>query len=73
MRDAANTLDVAVQAIAPLAARVAYTENVRQALARLGQIELARLKRRWLSDGWTQAQVHEIIPDRPTGTPEPKG
>lgn len=34
-------------------------------LARATQMEMARLKRRYLSEGFTEADVHAVIPDRP--------
>jgi hypothetical protein len=40
-------------------------EKAGTALARATQMELARLKRRYLSEGFTEAEVHSVIPDRP--------
>jgi hypothetical protein len=32
-------------------------------------MELARLKRRYLAEGFTEAEIHKVIPDRPRSKP----
>jgi hypothetical protein len=32
-------------------------------------MELARLKRRYLAEGFTEADIHKVIPDRPRAKP----
>jgi hypothetical protein len=38
-------------------------------LARAIQMELSRLKRRYLAEGFTEAEIHQVIPDRPRAKP----
>ena len=46
-------------------ARVALLEKVWMAIARSAQTELVRLKRRYKSEGLSEAEIHSVIPDRP--------
>lgn len=53
-------------------ARVGLLDKVWIAIARIGQITLARLKKRYLAEGFTEVQIHTVIPDRPRPTkPQP--
>lgn len=45
--------------------RVKLLSKAKVVLARAVQMELARLKRRYLSEGFTEPDVHQVIPDRP--------
>lgn len=60
------------QKLAPvLAARTKakLLEKAKGILARAVQMELARLKRRFLSEGFSEADIHTVIPDRPRAKP----
>jgi hypothetical protein len=46
-------------------ARVTLLEKVWFAIARAAQAELVKLKRRYKSEGMSEAEIHTIIPDRP--------
>lgn len=45
-------------------ARVDLLSQVKAALARSGQVALANLKRAYLALGMSDAEIHEVIPDR---------
>jgi hypothetical protein len=47
-------------------------DRVRGALARAGQIALARLRRLYKANGFSEAESHTLIPDRPTAKPHAK-
>jgi hypothetical protein len=32
-------------------------------------MELSRLKRRYLAEGFTEADIHQVVPDRPRSKP----
>jgi hypothetical protein len=42
--------------------------KMRGVLSRAMQMELSRLKRRYLAEGFTEAAIHQVIPDRPRKT-----
>lgn len=65
VREAAAALKQDVDAVTTPAANVALLERVRTALGRTVQFELANLKRSYKIAGMSEAQIHEIIPDRP--------
>ena len=44
--------------------------KMKAVLARGVQMELARLKRRYLAEGFTEAEIHQVIPDRPKAKAE---
>ena len=73
----ANDLrSLAIEAARRPVARVAQLSRLRTALGRSAYVALSRLKRRWLSDGHSEADVHRLIPDRPRKKkkePEPVG
>jgi hypothetical protein len=52
-------------------AKVKLLEKVKTAVARGGQLELRNLKRRWGAEGFTEAEIHTVIPDRPTSKAKP--
>jgi hypothetical protein len=54
----------AAQAAARLATRMVSS------LAQAAQLELANLKRRYRSEGFSEADIHQVIPDRPLATPK---
>ena len=45
--------------------RMRLLERVRTALGRAAQMELAHLKRRFRAEGFSEAEIHGVIPDRP--------
>jgi hypothetical protein len=61
--EAVPPLRAAVEARAPAAARVALLGRVHASLARVGQMQLAALKRDYKNMGMTETQIHQIIPD----------
>ena len=76
LRDGAAALRAKVDAARPYATRIALGQRMVIAIAHSVQLTLSRLKRLWLSEGMTEAQVHEVIPDRPasrTATPPAGG
>lgn len=72
---AANALRTKVDAARKPAARLGVLERMSTSVARVGQMQLANLKRALKISGFTEAQIHEIIPDRPAshGKAAPKG
>lgn len=66
VRQSAARLEEKVDAARPLKVRVKLATKMRQAIARNGAIALRRLKAAWKADGRTEAEIHAIIPDRPT-------
>lgn len=46
--------------------------HVRTALAKVVQAELANLKRLYKAEGFTEAEIHGVIPDRPSKTKKPE-
>jgi hypothetical protein len=46
-------------------ARVTLLEKVWTAISRSAQAELVKLKRRYKSEGFSETEIHSIIPDRP--------
>ena len=55
----------AVQAAAGPRAKVEMWRRMRSAVARNAQINLAHLKRRYKIAGFSEAEIHTVIPDRP--------
>lgn len=72
VRVAARRLREAVQALAGPAAELAMLTTMRSVLARAGQVQLVRLKRTWKGQGASEADIHQVIPDRPRPR-KPKG
>ncbi|MCB9789149.1 MAG: hypothetical protein H6744_20935 [Deltaproteobacteria bacterium] len=68
---AAKPLAEALQALAGPAAEVALLDRVTTALARTLQMELVNLKRLWKAQGASEADIHSMIPDRPSATSRP--
>ncbi len=52
--------------------KVDLLEKVLTALARIGQMTLSRLKKRYAAEGFTEVQIHTVIPDRPRAEAKPK-
>ena len=49
----------------PFRTRVALADKMECAIARAAHAALVSLKRVWKTEGKTEAEVHEVIPDRP--------
>lgn len=73
VRSEAETYRALVDSSRKPLARVKLLDKVWIAIARIGQISLTRLKKRYLAEGFTEVQVHTVIPDRPrpSGPPAP--
>lgn len=65
LRDGADVLRNTLNAARAARASMSLFENMRLALSRSGQIELAGLKRLYKAHGFTEAQIHQVIPHRP--------
>lgn len=63
---AATRLEERVAAARPARARVKLAQRMQTTLARHAQVALSRLKAQWKADGRTEAEIHAVIPDRPT-------
>jgi len=64
----AETLRTAVDAARQPAAKLAALQRIRTSMARVAQIELTNLKRAYKAAGYSEADIHEVIPDRPVKT-----
>ena len=65
VRELAQPLRQAVDAAATPRARVALLRREKMALARAAQMELAHVKRLYKTEGFSEADIHTVIPDRP--------
>jgi hypothetical protein len=72
VRAAAATLRAAVDAARGPMARVELLGRTRVALARAGALELGRVKRLYKAEGFREAEIHEVIPNRPVAAPPAK-
>jgi len=63
VRAGAVSLAAAVEAVRSPEAKVELFERIRLATARVAQFELAGLKRTLISKGYSEKQIHELIPD----------
>jgi hypothetical protein len=71
--DAAEALRAKVEAARKPLAKLGVLERIYTSVARVGQIQLTNLKRVLKAAGFSEADVHTIIPDRPArAKPEPK-
>ena len=66
IRDAATALQASVDAARPLRARLKLAERMQSSVARTAQVALSRLKALWKADGKSEAEIHTVIPDRPS-------
>jgi hypothetical protein len=65
VQDMATEYRKKVDPTRPLRTRATLLQKIKEAVARSAQMELGRVKRRWLSEGFTEAEIHTVIPDRP--------
>jgi hypothetical protein len=72
IRAVAKEYHAAVEAAAVPRARVKLLERVLTAAARAAHIELAKVKRVYKAEGFSEAEIHSVIPDRPRpSSPKP--
>ncbi|TKD12376.1 hypothetical protein [Polyangium fumosum] len=67
-----EALRAAVEVARKPAAQLKVLGRVRTALARVVHAELSNLKRLYKIEGFSEAEIHAIIPDRPTAKPAKK-
>ncbi|AKF04289.1 hypothetical protein DB32_001438 [Sandaracinus amylolyticus] len=65
VRGQAESLRAHVGAAAAPARTVALLEKVHVALGRVAHAGLASLKRAYKANGFSEAEIHSVIPDRP--------
>jgi hypothetical protein len=68
LRKMASKYQAALDAARPLRLQIQIYTKTRMILARGLQLSLASLKRRLKSDGFTETDIHTVIPDRPRNT-----
>lgn len=61
-----NDLEAKVDALRKPAARLRILERVETSLGRVLHTELTRLKKAYKAEGFSEADIHQVIPDRPT-------
>jgi len=66
IKAAGDALRTAVEAAGKPAAQVKVLGKVRVALAKVIHSELSNLKRLYKADGFSEAEIHTVIPDRPS-------
>lgn len=64
----ADALESAVLAGRQTGAKVKVLSRVRTALAKVVQTELANLKRAYKIEGFSESEIHSVLPDRPGKT-----
>lgn len=69
VRKRAATYRAKMDALRPKRAKAVLLRKTEVVLARAAQMELSRLKRRFLSEGFSEADIHQVIPDRPRAKP----
>ncbi len=68
----ADTLEAAVVAGRQTGAKVKVLSRVRTALAKVVHTELTNLKRAYKIEGFSETEIHAVIPDRPGKTKKPE-
>jgi hypothetical protein len=69
VRARAKTYRSHIAAAHPHRSKLSLLKRMKGVMARAAQMELARLKRRYLAEGFTEADIHQVIPDRPRSKP----
>lgn len=64
-RAAAAQLEAKWEALRKPRARVRLYDRMLTTLGKAVHVELGKLKRAWLSEGMSEADIHAVIPDRP--------
>jgi len=67
-----HALRAAVEAARKPSAELKVLGRVRTSLARVVHAELSNLKRLYKIEGFSEAEIHAVIPDRPTAKPAKK-
>lgn len=70
VQGASTTLRAAVSAASQPAAQLGVLERVEVAVARAARIELASLKRLYKVAGFSETEIHKVIPDRTAAAPK---
>jgi hypothetical protein len=65
LRDMAAAYRKVIEPVAAPRSRLQMLERATTALAHSSQIALAQLKRLYRAEGFTEAEIHTVIPDRP--------
>lgn len=63
---------MAVQAWRQTGEQVSVLSRVRTALGKVVQAELTNLKRAYKIEGFSESEIHAVIPDRPGKTKKPE-
>lgn len=71
IRTSATALREKVDATRPLRTRVSLAEKMQVSIGRVAATALAGLKRAWKADGKSEAEIHDVIPDRPKPVKKP--
>lgn len=76
IRAQADIYKAKVDAIRPVRAKAELLATVRKNVVRAGRSRLVALKRAYLAAGFSETEIHQVIPDRPTAkkaaaSPEP--
>lgn len=69
LRTAAAAMSAAVEAVTVAVTELEMLKAQRMATAKRAQNRLSALKKFWLAEGMTQADIHQIIPDRGPSRP----
>lgn len=69
----AGVFQAKVDEARPLKSKLSLLESVRKGLAKVARLRLVSLKRAYLAAGMSEADIHQIIPDRPSGRAKKKG
>jgi hypothetical protein len=69
VRSRAATYRSLLDAARPVRAKVSLLKKMKGIVARSVQMELSRLKRRYLAEGFQEAEIHQVIPDRSRSKP----
>lgn len=64
MQARAATYRALLDAARPMRAKVGLLKRMKSIAARSVQMELSRLKRRYLAEGFRETEIHQVIPDR---------
>lgn len=69
MQARAATYRSLLDAARPVRAKVGLLKRMKSIAARSVQMEISRLKRRYLAEGFREAEIHAVIPDRARSKP----
>lgn len=69
----ADALQVKLDELRPLKTKLDLLSSVRAGLARVGRARLVSLKRAYLAAGFSESDIHQVIPDRPSSRSKKKG